>query len=156
MRIPSFTFNHKDSSKYIQHSAVYSKSEFYLKLKPLASPRLFKLRRQQWEYILFFSLFPCLTASSPTWFSNSYLCPWRCGAEEGRNRADKAVCASFFWLLLLSSYFFLKQRIKAEFLPQMTCVGAQLSLRTEYMSGDGTSTAVKFSWTGRGIAIHEP
>ena len=82
------------------------------------------------------SLFPCFTASSPTWFSNSYLCPWRCGAEEGRNRADKALCTSFLSLLLMSSYFFWSKASKLNPFHRWLMWVPQVSLRTDYISRD--------------------
>lgn len=59
------------------------------------------------------SVFPRPTASFPTWFSNSYLCPWRCGAEEGRNgriRQSAALSSGSHWCLLIFS----EPRTKAE------------------------------------------
>lgn len=80
------------------------------------------------------SLLPCPTASSPTWFPNSYLCPWRCGAEEGRNgriRKSAVLSSGSHWCLLI--FFWAKNQ---GWIWHLTHVGSQLSLKTHQIRRD--------------------
>lgn len=107
MRISSFTFQHKYSNKYIQPNAVYSESEFYLKLKPLVSSRLFKCRRLQWEYILFLLYFPASLPPLPPDFLTLICVPE--GVEQRKEEKGREGNLLYFLLAFTDVYLFLSE-----------------------------------------------